>query len=126
MKTTSQFRIKITSVPPGEAPLWVREKWVGLSLPLAQAKSTPSSLLTAGVLAGPRNLLSSLIALVKGQLKREQGFIVSSNVAIELLSLSSPEAALWWRENTPHLLCDGQYFAFQKGTCHVQDIEPTS
>jgi len=24
------FMVRITSVPPGEAPLWVREKWVGL------------------------------------------------------------------------------------------------
>ena len=33
--------IRITSVPTGEAPVWVREKWVGLELPtmgLAQAR----------------------------------------------------------------------------------------
>jgi hypothetical protein len=28
--------VRILTVPPGEAPGWVREKWVGLELPLAQ------------------------------------------------------------------------------------------
>ena len=28
--------IRIIGVPPGEAPLWVREKWVGLELPLTR------------------------------------------------------------------------------------------
>src|SRR5437660_9122721 len=39
--------LRITSVPPGEAPLWVREKWVGLSLPLAQRKAQARSLFTS-------------------------------------------------------------------------------
>jgi hypothetical protein len=30
------WMIRIIAVPPGEAPLWVREKWVGLDLPVAR------------------------------------------------------------------------------------------
>ncbi len=32
--------IRIVNVPAGEAPLWVREKWVGLELPLVRVKKT--------------------------------------------------------------------------------------
>ena len=32
---TTNGTIRIVGVPPGEAPLWVREKWLGLELPLA-------------------------------------------------------------------------------------------
>src|SRR5712664_1703512 len=39
--------IRIFAVPPGEAPAWVREKWVGLELPLAQWLPTSTSSLTA-------------------------------------------------------------------------------
>ncbi len=63
-------QLRITSVPPGEAPLWVREKWVGLSLPLAQRKAQALSLFTSGVLSGPRGFFSSIGALLAGKLER--------------------------------------------------------
>jgi hypothetical protein len=28
------LRIRIVSAPPGEAPQWVREQWIGCELPL--------------------------------------------------------------------------------------------
>jgi hypothetical protein len=37
-RTTTQS-VRIIAVPPGEAPLWVREKWVGLTLPLTRFDS---------------------------------------------------------------------------------------
>src|SRR5215471_17510443 len=33
--------VRILRPPPGEAPLWVREKWVGLELPLAYGARGP-------------------------------------------------------------------------------------
>src|SRR2546430_13393547 len=63
---------RITSVPPGEAPLWVREKWVGLSLPLAQRKAQARSLFTSGVLSGPRGFFASIGALLAGKLQRDR------------------------------------------------------
>jgi hypothetical protein len=106
-------QLHITAVPPGEAPLWVRERWVGLSLPLAQRKATPLSLLTAGVLSGPKGFLSCLVALITGKLERQSGYLVEARAAIAVLEVGSPQAAAWWRENTPHLLRSKRYFVFQ-------------
>ena len=34
--TKPDWTIRIIAAPPGEAPLWVRQKWVGLDLPVAR------------------------------------------------------------------------------------------
>ena len=63
--------VRITATPPGEAPLWVREKWVGLVLPLAPGGSAPGTYLTSGVLSGPQTRLALLIALITKKLERQ-------------------------------------------------------
>jgi hypothetical protein len=115
------MQILITSVPPGEAPLWVREKWVGLTLPLAGKQLTAMPFYGCGVLTGPRGFLSCLAAWVTGRLVRESGFAVASHTAIELLAIASPEAAAWWYENTPHLGRPGRYFVFQEAIARLVD-----
>lgn len=121
IKNTIQtpFHIHITSVPSGEAPLWVREQWVGLKLPLAQRKAVPLTFLTSGVLSGPRNLLSCLLALLTGKLERQSGFLVESRAAVAILASQSPEAAAWWREKTPDQLKPGRQFVFLQEDGHV-------
>src|SRR5882762_4357280 len=99
-------QLRITSVPPGEAPLWVREKWVGLSLPLAQRKAQARSLFTSGVLSGPRGFFASIGALLAGKLQRRSGFVVETQAAIAVLATSSPEAAAWGKRTRP--TCCGQ------------------
>jgi hypothetical protein len=113
--------LKITSVPPGEAPLWVREKWVGLSLPIAQQKDSPSSVLTMGVLSGPKGLLSSISALLLGKFERKSGFLIETIAAISILEQNSPEAANWWRETTPHILQPRRCFLFHREVGHIED-----
>jgi hypothetical protein len=100
--------------------MWVREQWIGLSLPLAQRSLDPHVFLTAGVLSVPVGRVRSLIALLSGKFKREPGYLVECMAAVEALSKASPEAANWWRENTPHLMKKGQYFVFQKSVGHAQ------
>ena len=112
------------SVPPGEAPLWVREKWVGLSLPLAQTRAAPLSLLTGGVLSGPKGLVSFVLAWVAGRSNRRSGFVVETRAAIAELEATSPEAAAWWRENAPHMMRAGKYFVFPQGEGDF--VEPLS
>ena len=104
--------LRIEAVPPGEAPQWVRQQWVGLSLPLAGGRSSPRSLLTSGVLSGPKSFLATLAALFGGKLVRRSGYVVDTSAAVAILATKSPEAAAWWRENTPRLVRPGRYFVF--------------
>jgi hypothetical protein len=64
-------RVLIVSVPPGEAPLWVREKWVGLELPARY--SAPKTCLTFGALSGPPTLFGQLWAMLRGRAERVSG-----------------------------------------------------
>ena len=111
--------LRITAAPPGEAPLWVREKWVGLSLPLARRRAGALSVFTSGVLSGPKSFFASIGALLTGRLKRRSGFLVETQAAIAVLAKSSPEAATWWQQNTPHLLRPRRYFVFPEDVGQV-------
>ncbi len=113
--------LRIEAIPPGEAPLWVREKWIGVTLPLAPGKESPHAWPSSGVLSGPRNFLSSLIALVTGRLERRTGYLVVSRTAVAILATKSPDAAAWWRTNTPWLLRPGRYFVFPAEVGRVVD-----
>jgi hypothetical protein len=109
--------VRILTVPPGEAPGWVREKWVGLELPLAQWFPTSTSGLTAGVLSGPRTLFAVLGHLAGGRYQRRRGFKVNVLEAIAVLESASPEAASWWRVNAPHLMRPSRFFLFPEDVC---------
>lgn len=76
-------QIKIIAIPPGQAPLEIREAWVGLILPIAENKS--SDTIQMGALGGkPENL---------------GGYDVETKVAIKELKKKSPKAAKWWESN---------------------------
>jgi hypothetical protein len=72
------------------------------------------------VLSGPRGFLASVGALLTGRLKRRSGFLVETQAAIAVLAKSSPEAAAWWQQNTPHLLRPKRYFVFPDDVGHVE------
>lgn len=114
-----QHKVRIISVPLGEAPSWVREKWVGLELPLAQRSLVARSISTCGVLSGPKSFLASLAGYFTGRYRRESGFIVPVLGALQVLETSSPEASNWWRTNAPHLCKSRRYFLFQAQVCEV-------
>src|SRR5437879_7487346 len=86
----------------------------------AQARS----LFTSGVLSGPRGFFASIAALLAGKLQRRSGFVVETQAAISVLAKSSPEAAAWWQENTPHLLRKKRYFVFPQDVGHVSETGP--
>jgi len=111
--------LRITSAPPGEAPLWVREKWVGLSLPLARCQAGALSVFTSGVLSGPKSFFASIGALLTDRLTRRSGFLVETQAAVAVLAKSSPEAGAWWQQNTPHLLRPRRYFVFPEDVGQV-------
>lgn len=112
--------LKIISVPPGEAPQWVREQWVGLALPLLEGCDDPVLTRTVGVLSGPKSRIGYVLARLFGWFKHESGFLVESTVAIELLSKVSPEAADWWRSEVPEASKPGYFLLFQESVGQVQ------
>jgi len=111
--------VRIIAVPAGEAPAWVREKWVGLELPLAQWSTVASSRHTFGVLSGPRGFVAQLLGLIGGQFERKRGFKVNAMKAVAILEKTSPEAAQWWRTNATHLMKPSRSLQFEEQVCKV-------
>ncbi len=83
--------------PPGEAPLWVRQKWVGLDLPVARY-SDRGRFLGLGVLTMPRSWWGQWLAVARGRAEQIAGYTVEAAPAFGILGEKSPEAAAWWRE----------------------------
>src|SRR5213083_723391 len=89
--------IRIIACPPGEAPLAVREAWIGLELPLS---SNPlvgpgrRSFFTGGVISGPRGWWQTLVQLVRGQLARPSGYAVNASTlsTLSLLRMKPPHS----------------------------------
>ncbi len=93
----------------------MREAWVGLVLPVHDAK--PVSILTQGVLSGPRGCLATLSALVHGRFRRQTGYRVIAAEAVAILDMHHPSAAAWWREHKPHFLRQNRKFVFEAECC---------
>jgi hypothetical protein len=113
--------IRIVRTPPGEAPLWVREKWVGLALPLAGGDRGPREMFTSGVLTGPRNRLLAIWWGLRGRLPRKSGYAVDVHEALGILERTAPDAAAWWRKNVPRLQKPRRKFLFQPSACEMVD-----
>jgi len=123
LKSETQY-IRIVRVPPGEAPFWVREKWIGLELPLADGDRSPREAYTSGVLSGPRNRLTAILWGLLGRLRRETGYAVDVNCALGVLEKVAPDAALWWRENVPRLSAKKRKFLFHASACERVQVKP--
>jgi hypothetical protein len=80
------MRIRIIATPPGQAPLEVREEWVGLELDVLGRDDGNST----GVLGGAG--------------ENQGGYMVWGDDAVEALAVKSPAAAHWWEQNAPWVL----------------------
>lgn len=101
----STGRIRITKVPDGEAPLVIREAWVGLVLPCDPYLGYPSGGFERGVLSKAEASCNRL------------GFSVPQNQALVILEQDRSEAAKWWREQGfPRA---AQYFGFAEGEAEI-------
>ena len=112
--------IRIIATPPGEAPEDVRQAWIGLVLPLAAGEVGPRTMLTGGVLSGPRHLLSALLHLLLGRTKSRNGYVVDAAQAVWLLGSHAPKAAAWWHDNAAHILEPGRLFMFPAWCCREE------
>lgn len=109
------MKIKIIRRPIGEAPEWVRDAWIGLSLPLTVDRQ--GSWWGLGVLSGPHNSLLQLWALASGKCTTLTGYSVIAKTAVDLLEEVQPKAAAWWRVNAPRLLDGKRRFVFDANAC---------
>jgi hypothetical protein len=123
-KRTLKTSVRIIAVPPGEAPLWVREKWVGLELPLLRWASA-GTFIGFGAVSGPRTWLAQIWALLRGGSQRIYGFVVDASRAVDILDRASPEAAAWWRENAAEPVRPGRGLIFHAEACDVVPDDET-
>jgi hypothetical protein len=96
--------VKIVATPGGEAPLDVREGWVGLTLPLTDP--TPRMFEPEGVLT-----LSKQPPRV--------GYMVEGWKAVDMLAQKAPRAAEWWHEHAPHVLAPCYQLIFSADVCEI-------
>jgi hypothetical protein len=111
------MEIRIVQRPIGEAPEWVRDAWIGLSIPVADKR-----LLTwrgFGVISGSVNLPRQLWAMLLGRSLKIEGYVVDAKQAVDLLAVRNAAAAQWWRENAPALLMRKRRFVFDRDACLV-------
>ncbi len=113
--------IRIIGVPPGEAPLWVREKWVCLELPLSR-HSAPGAFYVYGALSIPHGWLAQWWGVIRGQAEKVPGYAVESLGAVDILAASNPDAAAWWRKHAPHLIGPRRYLVFHEHVCQRIDV----
>jgi hypothetical protein len=96
--------VKIVATPGGEAPLDVREAWVGLTLPLSDP--TPQTFEPMGVLTHTRQ-------------PPRVGYQVEGWRAVNVLAKKAPWAAAWWREKAPHVLAPCYQLIFSADVCKI-------
>ncbi|MDD5605715.1 MAG: hypothetical protein PHR51_00015 [Patescibacteria group bacterium] len=85
--------VLIAIAPPGRAPYWVRQAWVGLEIPLGASGSLSSS-------AGD--------------------YKVSTAEAMQALRKEHPKAARWWEENVLHST-PPDFLIFSRSCCILND-----
>lgn len=111
-----QRAIEIVATPAGEAPLWVREAWIGLVLPLAAGRAS-GSWSVVGVLSGPRTCTGALWAWLSGRTGRVTGYRVPSADAVRILAARNRAAADWWRAHTDYAESERACFIFDAPAC---------
>lgn len=95
------MKIKIIAIPPGQAPLAIRQQWIGITLPVAE--NLPSNTIEMGVLGGkPEN---------------SGGYPVETIIAIQELKKKSIESAKWWEFHVdPKQM---PWLSFQRTVCEI-------
>jgi hypothetical protein len=115
------MQVRIVQTPPGEAPLEVREAWVGLVLPLRAGEAGPREILTKGVLTGPRSYLGYLFARLLRRFKVVHGFCVDAVGAVQVLARHDARAADWWQTHAPAFVQPGATLIFHAEVCELVD-----
>jgi hypothetical protein len=78
-------RIRFIAAPRGQAPLWVREAWIGLVVPCSPFTNTPPK--------------GSLHEVEDGAAVSYECALVPQKAAVDALEQHNAQAAQWWRQN---------------------------
>lgn len=119
------MHVRIVQTPPGEAPIEIREAWVGLVLPLLPDEVGPRQVWTQGVLTGPRTFLGYLFARLFGRFKIVNGFCVDAAGAVQVLAQHDIRAATWWNTHVPASVQPGRALIFHAEACQLVETPPT-
>jgi hypothetical protein len=119
--TNPDWAVRIVAVPPGAAPLWVRQQWVGLDLPVRHYVAH-RKLHDSGAASRRDSWPAQWAAIFRGQAALVAGYVVEAVPAVSILAKVSPEAAAWWRHNSPHLIAPKRYLVFHEEVCRIADI----
>ena len=97
--------IRIVKIPEGDAPLEIREAWVGLELPCLTKHDESKEV---------KNIISQEI-----RQPRPNCWYVPQDMALEILEEAAPEAAQWWLEHDyPH---PDRFFTFGEDEAELVD-----
>lgn len=103
-----RIRIRIIETPPGQAPEWVRNEWVGLEMPVAEGIPEEGWVQLGARLGKPENL---------------GGYPVNTADALNKLTKKSPPAASWWlRHISPEL---NPWLVFKREVCELLPEDST-
>jgi hypothetical protein len=80
------MKIEIIARPPGQAPEWVRDAWIGIKLPVSEEQP--------GLDATLRGVVD-----LENTSENANGYAVDGFEAFDLLKKHNSDAALWWQEN---------------------------
>jgi len=99
----SRHSIKIVKRPAGAAPEWIRDQWIGLSLPLVIGHEPRAYCTeTMSIFIGQRSFWLRLkwFLGIRPRLEQWVGYVVRSEEAVAALEQANrTEAAGWWRTN---------------------------
>ena len=92
--------IKIIAMPLGQAPEWVRQEWIGVTIPLLE-----------------KGIRGTQMGLFGGPIENENGYRVSSREAVDRLKNKSVTAAQWFEQYINFVLMP--VFVFSKEVCEI-------
>jgi hypothetical protein len=112
--------IRVIRTPHGDSPQEIREAWIGTTLPIVGRRARRQ--LTYDETQGHRNLLWVTLLATFRIGKFQRVYTVHAKTAVDILAQHRPEAADWWRQNTPHVLGRFRYLGFQEDVCVVESL----
>lgn len=92
-------QVEIINTPPGQAPDWVRDAWIGLILPVDMD--------AVGVLQ---------MGIFGGEGQNDGGYNIPTEKALEFLEKKDQRAARWWYDNLPFM---PPWLVFHRDVCKL-------